>query len=242
MAYGRGSYGGNRSGGGGSYGRSGGGRSGGGQSRGRGQGKEYDNRNTVTLWKKDDRDIASDKHPDLNGKYVDGDGREFWASGWTQHGVRSGDKEVAFRIKIGDPCDDDGGSRRQGRRDDYDRDRPRGDDRDDRRDDRRGGGRDDRDDRRDDRPRDERYDQRREREEDDRRDRDGRDGGGSHERPFDEGRDGDRGGRRESSSRSHDDRDDDGHRDRPGPNDNDGGPAPEGRGAFDKDLDDDLPF
>jgi len=263
MAYGRGGYGGNR-GGGGSYGRSGGGRSGGGGRRGRSN-KEYDNSNQASVWGKDERDLESDKHPDLNGKinitvelaqmildeasHTRSDSVDLWFNGWTQHDARRGDSKPMYRFAIGKPCsgasrDDDNSGRRQSRRDDYDRNR-RDDSRDDRGGDRGGRDRDGRDGDRDGNPRDRRYDGRQERDEDERRDRDDRDRGGrgGHERPFDEGRDGERGGSRGGESRGgrDDDRD---MRDRPGPNDYDGGPAPEGQTTYDKDrpIDDEIPF
>jgi hypothetical protein len=215
MAYGRG--------------RSGGYNSGGGYGGGRGGNqKEFDNRNRGAFWEVDRRDKRNEKSPDLNGK-ININGEDFWISGWYQRD--GGGQKPVIRFALGDPCNDSGG-----RRDDYDRNRPRDDG--DRGGDRGGRGRDDRNDDRRSSGRDaDRYDNRREREEDDRRARDDEDRRRSDGRqaPFDGDRRGGRGGSRGESG--HDD-----GRNRPGPNDRDGGPAPEGPGEYDKDLDDELPF
>ena len=76
--------------------------------------KEYDNRNTGTLFKNSRR--RNNKDPEYTGTYTDGDGNEFWVSAWVkekgENSQNPGEKffSLSFRPK------DDGGNKGGGNR------------------------------------------------------------------------------------------------------------------------------
>lgn len=55
--------------------------------------EEYDNTNTGVLFENEKK--KSDKHPDFQGSYTDGEGREFWVSGWEKES-RSGQYYISL--------------------------------------------------------------------------------------------------------------------------------------------------